>query len=104
MLFLYVDCTPDDGNDIAITRAGNITIYSFRQSLQFETEQGSPNDGYIPSRFRTFCFSLNVEPDQNCTLPLVKNGKTGNTSWLIGNLNILGYMHIVSIRTTFVPS
>jgi len=24
MLFLYIDCTPDDGNDIAITRAGNI--------------------------------------------------------------------------------
>ena len=31
-----------------------------------------------------------VEPDQNCTLPLVKNGKTGNTNCLIGNLNILG--------------
>ena len=29
--------------------------------------------------------------DQNCTLPLVKNGKIGNTSCLIGNLNILGY-------------
>ena len=45
-----------------------------------------------------------VEPDQKCTLPLVKNGKIGNTSYLIVNLNILGYMHIVSIRTIFVPS
>ena len=45
-----------------------------------------------------------VEPNQNCTLPLVKNGKIGNTSCLIGNLNILGYMHIVSIKTTVVPS
>ena len=45
-----------------------------------------------------------VEPVQKCTLPLVKNGKIGNTSCSIGNLNILGYMHIISIRTTFVPS
>jgi len=45
-----------------------------------------------------------VEPDQNCTLPLVKNGKIGNTNCLIGNRNILGYMHVVSIRTPFVPS
>ena len=44
------------------------------------------------------------EPDQNCTLPLVKNGKIGNTRCLIGILNIIGYIHIVSIRTTFVPS
>jgi len=28
----------------------------------------------------------------------------GNTSCSIGNLNILGYMHIVSMRTTIVPS
>jgi len=35
---------------------------------------------------------------------LVKNGKIGNTSCLIGNLNILGYMNIVSMRTTCVPS
>ena len=43
------------------------------------------------------------EPDQNCTQPLVKNGKIGNTCCLIGNLNILGYMHIVSMRTALVP-
>jgi len=35
-----------------------------------------------------FVFSLNltgtlIEADQNCTLPLVKNGKIGNTSCLI---------------------
>ena len=36
--------------------------------------------------------------------PLVKNGKIGNTCCLIGNLNILGYMHIVSMIITFVPS
>jgi len=45
-----------------------------------------------------------VEPDQNCTLPLVKNGKIGNKSCLIGNRTILGFIHIVSMRTTFVPS
>jgi len=32
-----------------------------------------------------------VEPDQNCTLPLVKNGKIGNTSCLIlYNLDLWG--------------
>ena len=36
-----------------------------------------------------------VEPDQNCTLPLVKNGKIGNTNCLIGNLIILGYMNML---------
>jgi len=36
-----------------------------------------------------------VEPDQKCTLPLVKNGKIGNTSCLIGKLNILGYMNML---------
>ena len=36
-----------------------------------------------------------VEPDQNCTLPQVKNGKIGNTICLIGNLNILGYMNML---------
>ena len=62
-----------------------------------------------PLFFQNICFSLNltvpVEPDQNCTLPGVKNGKIRNTSCLISNLNILGYkiMHILSIRT-FVPS
>ena len=44
------------------------------------------------------------ETDQKCQLPLVKNGKIGNTCCLIGNLNILGYMHIVSMMITFVPS
>ena len=36
-----------------------------------------------------------VEPDQNCTLSLVKNGKIGNTSCLIDNLNILGNINIL---------
>ena len=36
-----------------------------------------------------------VEPYQNCTLPLVKSGKIGNTSCLIGSLNILGYMNML---------
>ena len=35
------------------------------------------------------------QPDQNCTLPLVKNGKIGNTSCLIDNLNILGNINIL---------
>ena len=30
-----------------------------------------------------------IEPDQNCTLPLVKNGKIGNTSCLIGILKLI---------------
>ena len=36
-----------------------------------------------------------VEPDQNCTLPLHKNGKIGNTSCLTGNVSILGYMNLL---------
>ena len=52
---------------------------------------------YIPRRcffvfLSTFSF---VEPDQKCALPLVKNGKVGNTSCLISNLNILGYMNML---------
>ena len=59
-----------------------------------------------PLFFRTFCFSLNLTGTltKNCTLPLVNNGKIGNTSCLIGNLHIIGYMHIFLIRTTFIPS
>ena len=78
------------------------------ERLKFQ--QSSPKDGYIPRRcfFRKKMFFSEpdwyVEPDQNCTLPLVKNGKIGNTNCLIGNLNMIGYMHVVSMRTTFVPS
>jgi len=58
--------------------------------------------------FRTFCFSLNLTGMLNLTKIVhyhwSRMGKIGNTSCLIGNLNILGYMHIVSIRTTFVSS
>jgi len=67
-------------------------------------------NGYMPRHliFSTFCFFSQpdwyVEPDQSCTLALVKNGKIGNTSCLISNLTVLGYMHIVLMRTTFVPS
>ena len=39
--------------------------------------------------FRTFFFWTIF------LLPLVKNGKIGNTSCLIGNLNILGYMNML---------
>ena len=39
--------------------------------LLLKPEQGRPKDGYIPRH------------DQKCTLPLVKNGKIGNTSCLI---------------------
>ena len=48
---------------------------------------------------RTFCFSLNLTGMLNLTkivhLPLVKNGKIGNPSCLIGNLNILEYMNML---------
>jgi len=81
----------------------------FTEQNNDKEKQGSPKDGYIPAVvfFEHLFFSQPdwyVEPDQNCTLPLVKNGKIGNTSCLIGNLNILGHMHIVSMRTTFLPS
>ena len=49
---------------------------------------------------RSPCYSTTVEPDQNCTIPLVKNGKIGNTSCVIGNLNIIGF--ILCYRRTFV--
>ena len=73
-------------------------------------KQGSAKDGYIHRHclfYNILFFSQPdwyVEHDQNCTLTLIKNGKIGNTSCLIGNQNILGYMHIVSMRTTFEPS
>ena len=50
-------------------------------TLPNNIEQGSPKDGYIPPFFSQPDWY--VEPDQNCTLPLVKNGKIGNTSCLI---------------------
>ena len=58
-------------------------------TLPNNIEQGSPKDGYIPAVgffVNNLFFSQPdwyVEPDQNCTLPLVKNGKIGNTSCLI---------------------
>ena len=61
-------------------------------TLPNNIEQGSPKDGYIPPFFSQPDWY--VEPDQNCTLPLVKNGKIGNSGW-IGNLNILGYMNML---------
>ena len=55
--------------------------------------------------FRTFCFSLNLTGTLNLTKIVHYHwSRMGNTSCLIGNLKILGYMHIVSIRTPFVPS
>ena len=80
-----------------------ITVLSIAKSNSCKIK-----DGYISCRcfLKHLFFSQPdwyIEPDQKCTLPLVKNGKIGNTSCLLGNLNILGYMHIVSMRT-FVPS
>ena len=67
----------------------NIIIISTRQS----------KGRLYPPFFRTFCFSLKLTGTlnltQNCTLPLVKNGKIRITSCLIGNLNILGYMNML---------
>ena len=54
-------------------------MYSVKQILP-QYKQGSPKDSYIPAVvfYNILFFSLPdwyVEPDQNCTLPLVKNGK-----------------------------
>ena len=87
-----------------------IFLHRNHQNLLLLYKQGSPKDGYILAFviFKKILFFSQlhwyIKPDQNCTLPLVKNGKIGNTSFCISNLNILGYMHIISIRTTFVPS
>ena len=56
----------------------------------YPIKQDSPKDGYIPRP----CFFKTTGQEW----------EIGNTCCLIGNLNILGYMHIVSMIITFVPS
>jgi len=63
------------------------TVLRMNVSLYLvQCKQGSPR------LYPCFCFFVNilffsqpdwyVEPDQNCILPLVKNGKIGNTSFV----------------------
>ena len=61
-----------------------------------------------PCFLRTSRFSLNLTGmlnlDNIVHYHWSRMEKIGNTICLIGNLNILGYMNIVSMRTTCVPS
>ena len=78
-------------------------------------KQGSPEDGYIPRLvfFVNILFFSSpdwyIEPDQNCTLPLVKNGKIGKLfdlvwSWHLRYGSGSRSLHIILLRTTFIPS